>query len=160
MLIAVISDSHNDIKAIEAVKLCIQKSDVVIFLGDGENDISKITEGFKGKVYSVKGNCDISNKSPEEAIIEISGVKIFICHGHRYNVKYNYNNIYYKGREVEADIVLFGHTHIAMIEECDGITLMNPGSVSYSFSKFKRSLGFIDILENNKKMSWIKELSV
>ena len=82
MLIAVISDSHNNIRAIEAVKKCIEKSDVLIFLGDGEEDISKITENYKGEIYSVKGNCDLSNKNPEERIIEICNNRIFICHGH------------------------------------------------------------------------------
>lgn len=160
MLIAVISDSHNNIRAIEAVKKCIEKSDVLIFLGDGEEDISKITENYKGEIYSVKGNCDLSNKNPEERIIEICNNRIFICHGHKYGVKHNYNNIYYRGRELEADIVLFGHTHIAMIEEFDKITLMNPGSISHSYSEFRNSLGFIEIFENNEKMAWIKELKV
>ena len=32
-----------------------------------------------------------------------------MCHGHKYGVKYGYNSIYYRGKEIGADIVLFGH---------------------------------------------------
>ena len=40
----------------------------------------------------------------------LRGKKIFITHGDLYGVKYGMTNIYYKGKEVGADIVLFGHS--------------------------------------------------
>ena len=160
MLIAVISDSHNDIKAVEAVKQYIEKADALIFLGDGQEDLKRITSDFTGEVYAVKGNCDIGGVNPEEMLIEISSKRIFLCHGNNYGVKMDYNRIYYKAKSVEADIVLFGHTHIAMIEEYDGITLMNPGSIFLGYGKFRRSLGYIEILENGHVETWIKELKI
>lgn len=160
MLVAVISDSHNNIKSIEAVKEYISKAEVLLFLGDGEEDLKSITENFKGKVYAVKGNCDVSNKNPQEMIIEIMGKKIFMCHGHRYNVKYEYNSIYYKGREIEADIVLFGHSHLAMIEEDENMIIMNPGSISHGYGAISKTIGYIEIVENKPIRSYIKELKI
>lgn len=158
MLVAVISDTHNNTTAIKHVKKYIAHADILLFLGDGEEDIEAISEDFKGKIYAVRGNCDFAGKNPQEMIVEVLDKKIFICHGHRYNVKYEYNSIYYRGKELEVDIVLFGHSHLPMIEELDDILLMNPGSVSHGSGLMRRSLGYIEIEENKKPMAYIKEI--
>ena len=106
MLIAVISDSHGNRISIDKVKKRISSADVLLFLGDGEGDLREITEEFKGEVYAVRGNCDMRGLYPEERLIELQGKKIFMCHGHRYGVKYGYNSIFYRGKEVGADIVV------------------------------------------------------
>lgn len=158
MLIAVISDSHGNKDSINKIKKKINNADVVLFLGDGENDLAEITNDFTGEVFAVRGNCDITGKYPEEQILEIQGKKIFICHGHRYNVKYGYNSIYYRGKEIGADIVLFGHSHIPIIEEYDGIVLMNPGSISHGMGRLNKTLGYIDLIDDKAPIMYIKEL--
>ena len=151
MLIAVISDSHGNKDSINKIKKKISNADVFLLLGDGTND-------FTGEVFAVRGNCDITGKYPEEQILEIQGKKIFICHGHRYNVKYGYNSIYYRGKEIGADIVLFGHSHIPIIEEYDGIVLMNPGSISHGMGRLNKTLGYIDLIDDKAPIMYIKEL--
>ena len=158
MLIAVISDSHGNKDSINKIKKKISNADVLLFLGDGENDLAEITNDFTGEVFAVRGNCDITGKYPEEQILEIQGKKIFICHGHRYNVKYGYNSIYYRGKEIGADIVLFGHSHIPIIEEYDGIVLMNPGSISHGMGTLNKTLGYIDLIDDKAPIMYIKEL--
>lgn len=158
MLVAVVSDSHGNRNSIEKLKKRISKAEVLIFLGDGESDLLEICSEFKGEVYAVKGNCDMSNKYPEERLIKILDKKIFICHGHRYGVKYGYNSIFYRGKELGADIVLFGHSHLPIIEEEDGILLMNPGSISHGMSRPNKTLGYIDIIEGKSPIAYIKEL--
>ena len=158
MLIAVISDSHGNKDSINKIKKKISNADVLLFLGDGENDLAEITNDFTGEVFAVRGNCDITGKYPEEQILEIQGKKIFICHGHRYNVKYGYNSIYYRGKEIGADIVLFGHSHIPIIEEYNGIILMNPGSISHGMGRLNKTLGYIDLIDDKAPIIYIKEL--
>lgn len=158
MLIAVISDSHGNKDSINKIKKKISNADVLLFLGDGENDLAEITNDFTGEVFAVRGNCDITGKYPEEQILEIQGKKIFICHGHRYNVKYGYNSIYYRGKEIGADIVLFGHSHIPIIEEYNGIILMNPGSISHGMGRLNKTLGYIDLIDDKAPIMYIKEL--
>ena len=159
MLIAVISDSHGNKDSINKIKKKISNADVLLFLGDGENDLAEITNDFTGEVFAVRGNCDITGKYPEEQILEIQGKKIFICHGHRYNVKYGYNSIYYRGKEIGADIVLFGHSHIPIIEEYNGIILMNPGSISHGMGRLNKTLGYIDLIDDKAPIMYIKELT-
>ena len=54
------------------------------------------------------------------------------------------NNIYYRAKELEVDIALFGHTHESLILEEDGVILMNPGSISLPRNS-TRSIGYIEI---------------
>ena len=36
-----------------------------------------------------------------------------------------------EGRAREADIVMYGHTHKPFFEQKDGLTVLNPGSLSF-----------------------------
>ena len=39
MLVAVVSDSHNNSEAVDLAKKAIAKCDALLFLGDGESDL-------------------------------------------------------------------------------------------------------------------------
>lgn len=157
MLIAVVSDTHRMTKYINLAKRLIKDADILIHLGDNIDDAELLENTFKGKVYAVAGNCDYSTKYPKESVIEVNGKKIFFTHGDLYGVKSSMNNIYYRGRELNADIVLFGHTHQQLIEKEDDMILMNPGSIS--LPKFKgRCIGFINIDNNGEVDAYLKEI--
>lgn len=157
MLIAVISDTHRMIKYINLAKELIKDADILIHLGDNVEDVELLEQDFKGEVYAVAGNCDYSKKYPKENIIDVNGRKIFFTHGDLYGVKSSINNIYYRGRELEVDIVLFGHTHQQLIEEEGGLILMNPGSVS--LPRFKgRYVGFIDVNDAGNIDTYLREI--
>lgn len=157
MLIAVISDTHRITKFIALAKKAIKDADILIHLGDNIEDVEALERGFKGKVYAVAGNCDYSSKYPKEGILEINSRKIFYTHGDLYGVKSSINNIYYRGKELEADIVLFGHTHQHIIEKGDGIVLMNPGSVSLPRLK-GRYIGIIEINDDGDIETYLREI--
>lgn len=159
MLIAIISDTHRMDRYINLAKELIKEADILIHLGDNVEDVDILESGFSGEIYVVSGNCDYSNKYPKERIIEINGKKIFFTHGDIYGVKNGLNNIYFKGRELEADIVLFGHTHEAMIEKANDMILMNPGSISLPRLK-GRYIGFIDINEDGDVKPYLKEIKI
>jgi putative phosphoesterase len=157
MLIAVVSDTHRVAKYIKLTKELIKNADILIHLGDNTEDVQLLENNFNGKVYAVAGNCDYSRKYPKEGIIEVNSRKIFFTHGDLYGVKSSINNIYYRGKELEADIVLFGHTHERLIERQENIILMNPGSVS--LPRFKgRYIGFIDINNEGDIETYFKEI--
>jgi hypothetical protein len=159
MLIAVVSDTHRATKYINLAKKLIKDADILIHLGDNIDDVEILESNFKGKVYAVAGNCDYSTKYPKEGIIEEKGRKIFFTHGDLYGVKSSINSIYYRGKELGADIVLFGHTHQQLIEKEDGMILMNPGSISLPRLS-GRYVGFIDINDNGEIDTYLKEIRV
>lgn len=158
MKIAVISDSHNSRDSINNIKQYINEADAILHCGDGVTDLNYLEDIFNGDIYGVRGNCDISELYPIERIVELGNKKILICHGHLYKVKMEYNNLFYRAKELGVDIVVFGHSHLAVILKHDGIVMMNPGSISLPHMGKSKSIGFIDIDEQGKVEVYIQEV--
>ncbi len=152
MDILVLSDSHSRREMIEeAVGRQIKKPDAIIFLGDGLRDIISADIGDI-PIYSVAGNCDagsvfFDSSTPIEQNLLIGEKRIFFTHGHKYGVKSTLSPLLSEGVKRGADIILFGHTHMAAegvlapdndygIKTDRDVYIMNPGSIGeypYSF---------------------------
>ena len=79
----------------------------------------------------IAGNNDFNTGLKKEEILILGKNKLFLTHGHRYYVNYGVERILEEGKSIGMDVVLFGHTHVPMIEKENGIFLVNPGSVAY-----------------------------
>lgn len=147
MKIIVVSDTHGRIEEFLEQIEKMDKIDMIIHLGDYLEDGLEIEEKTGIKTMVVKGNGDFLHPGySEDKIFDIKGKKIFITHGHRYNVRYGVDNLLYKGEEIKADLVLFGHTHVSTLSEESGIIVMNPGSPSLPRGfKGKKTFGIIEI---------------
>lgn len=144
MRILVVSDTHGQAINLRQVLLSQPKAEVVIHLGDGENDLAMLKPHFADKTFlQVRGNCDWGSSLPESATFSVGDKKIFYTHGHNYGVKSGLYTVVCAAREQKADILLFGHTHTAITDYDDGLHIMNPGALS----GFKPSHGTIDITE-------------
>lgn len=144
MRILVLSDTHRKLKRVMNLLKKIQDIDVIIHLGDNTVDARSIVDETDIPVYYIKGNCDIDNVKSED-IITLEGKRIFITHGHLYNVNTTLITLCYRAEEVNADICLYGHTHIPMIEDYNGIFIINPGSITEPRGGSKYSYGLIEI---------------
>ncbi len=155
MLIGVISDTHRYKWVIEEAVKKMGEVDMIIHLGDNVQDVEEIAKYFKGKIINVKGNCDFSKSVPVDIIEMIEGKKFFITHGHRYDVKNSMTRLKLKALEVNADVVLFGHSHVSGIAYEDGIWFVNPGSPAVPRNGFF-SVALIKIEEGEVKASIIE----
>jgi len=131
MKILVLSDSHgynaNMWRAMEAES----PYDVLVHCGDFGEYLDEIRYKADCPVYAVRGNNDYFSNAPREDFFELAGRKILLLHGDRDGVYGGYDRLIYKGLEKGADIIMFGHTHIPYIDQQEGITLVNPGSLTY-----------------------------
>ena len=139
--ILVVSDSHGKTEYIKKQITTIEKFDLIIHLGDYLRDGLSLENTFPQYEFEiVKGNCEAHTTYGEtEKLLDVCGKKIFITHGDRYGVKMGYDRIIYKGFELEADCVLFGHTHMATKFKENGILFLNPGAAK------DNSCGIIEI---------------
>lgn len=153
MKILVISDTHGDTRKAEKAIRANRGIDLMIHLGDYIGDAQKLSALFPGiPIEYVCGNCDfINNDIPAEKMLEVCGKRIFITHGHRYSVKWGYERLIYRGLEQEADIVLFGHTHIPELMEEGQTYLINPGSTSEPRGYSDASYAIIEIVNDQIK---------
>lgn len=84
--IVVISDTHGHRAGIEKLKPLFAENDYIIHLGDGASDMRDIVNAYPEKTFVCQGNCDFFSALPEGEL-EVEGVKIFFCHGHKYRVR-------------------------------------------------------------------------
>ncbi len=73
---------------------------------------------------------------------------IFMTHGHRYYVTMGINNLHYHAKDTHVNVVLFGHTHVAMEEYREGILFLNPGSCTQPRDGKRPSFAILDIGKN------------
>ena len=128
--ILVFSDTHRNAEMIKRIENIAKECDFVIHLGDYTSDVIYLKEILKDKLILVKGNGDLLSSCKDEVELEIEGVRFFITHGHRYNVKKTLLNIGMEALKRECNVVLYGHTHCQKISDYAGVKLINPGSFS------------------------------
>jgi putative phosphoesterase len=134
--IMVISDTHEDMATMRMVLEYLKDTrvDMVIHLGDYYNDPDILEkEGYP--LIKVPGTWDphyYDRAVPNRKFIEVAGWKIFLTH----TPDSHYNDladdlkpetIMHRG---EADIFLYGHTHLAEIKRRESVIMINPGHMS------------------------------
>lgn len=127
--ILVMSDTHGRKAAIAAAVANCKDVDCIIHLGDNALDAAHVRELTDKPVYVVRGNCDLSSGAPVELELQIEGVRIAAVHGHQQNVKTSLLRLGFYALEKEANIMLFGHTHVPTEQFYESVTLYNPGSL-------------------------------
>lgn len=129
--ILVVSDSHGRNENVQRAIEKAGKFDIMIHLGDVGNEYREVERMAGVPTYIVAGNNDYARGLLERNIIEIGGHRIYATHGHRQNVHFGVELLYYLGLENDCDIVMYGHTHVPYLDEKDDVTILNPGSLTY-----------------------------
>ena len=143
MKLMIASDLHGSAYYCQKLVEAYQKEtpDKLLLLGDllyhgPRNDLPRdyapkqviaMLSEVKDKILCVRGNCDTEVDQMvlefpvlgEQALLYIDGAEMLAVHGHK------------PFPSVKAGtFVLSGHTHVPKLEEANGVTYMNPGSVS------------------------------
>lgn len=128
MKILLISDSHGHKDRIPSILERHNDISCVIHLGDYGTDVDTVSEVCPTlPTEAVRGNNDKSAIYPGEKLLQLAGRKIFITHGHSYNVGRDLTPIITKALSEKAEIAAFGHTHVPLVERRNGVLLVNPG---------------------------------
>ena len=129
MIFFVFSDSHGCSENMLAV-LRKKLPDELIFLGDGELDLLPIRKKYPDLIiHQVRGNCDLYSSASVKLTLQCGRKKIFLCHGHSIGVKESLDLLISEAFSMEADVVLYGHTHIPYTQYTMAMEVMNPGSI-------------------------------
>lgn len=131
MVIGVLSDTHGRLHNAEQAVKAIKGMELLLHAGDFVSDAYQIEKLFNCKTICVAGNCDFYASEPEEKIFELEGFKVLLTHGHLYGVKYGYDRLLGRAKEVSANIVVFGHTHMTENVIIENVLLLNPGSLAF-----------------------------
>ena len=138
MKIIVFSDSHGDLAAMKRALGRHPDAACCLHAGDGAREFAALCDLFPDLSFAgVAGNCDFmpgGGRPPEQCTLDLDGLRVFLCHGHRFAVKGSTSLLEEYAAANDVDIAIFGHTH----EPCDrwlpdagrrGLRLFNPGSI-------------------------------
>ena len=155
MLIQVISDIHGSVEDLRTAidSFAVRKPDILLVCGDflnhgPRNDLpagydtkatAALLNQYKDKIICVRGNCDsevdqmmldfpclnaYTNLFIPTAAGEKANGRIFVHHGHLYDRSQLQTWL------SPGSLVVSGHTHVALLEEENGLFYLNPGSLS------------------------------
>ncbi|MBR6101950.1 MAG: YfcE family phosphodiesterase [Ruminococcus sp.] len=142
--IVVFSDTHGNLAAAAKILQMNSGCDHFVFLGDGIEEINVIKETYPTKkFYCVSGNCDKCD-IPTSDVIELFGHKLFLTHGHLFNVRDSLDQLIEAAKGEGVSFLLFGHTHRRWLSKEDGIYILNPGSASQPKDGLLPSYAFIE----------------
>ena len=155
--ILIISDTHGRInKAMELIDR--YHPDAIIHAGDYTGDAEDLMAVYPSiDMYYVRGNNDFHSRANDDLLFELDGVRIFVTHGHGYNVKYadqykfDFPTLRAHAKKLGAKLCVFGHTHMPYSNIMDGMTIINPGSAgaftgSYAIAKLDRGKVYTTLL--------------
>lgn len=155
----IFSDSHGRIDDVLSVIRKYPQAEEIFHCGDVEPDADRLRNATPHAVAIVSGNCDYSGKLPQQIVTSFAGKTVALCHGHRYLSYGGLDMLRYWGQEQKADIVLFGHTHIPLVQKEDGILFINPGSISRPRQEgFKKSYAVLEVADDGSVSAEIRYL--
>lgn len=143
MKILIVSDTHRRNGNLQEAIERTAPFDMLIHLGDAEGSEDLITswcleQNKDCKVYMVLGNNDFFSCLDREKEVEIGPYRAFLTHGHFYSVSVGTERLEEEARSRGADIAMFGHTHRPCLETRNGVTVLNPGSLSFPRQEGRR----------------------
>ena len=137
-VIGVISDTHGLLRpeagtALHGVEMILHAGDI----GKPEilAELSKIAP-----VTAVRGNNDTGDWArniPDFQRLEIGGISIYMLHDLK---EFNYAD-----ETIDADVLIFGHSHKPMIEDRDGVLHLNPGSAGPRRFKLPVTIALLNV---------------
>lgn len=129
-MIAVVSDTHSQEETglRDRTEEAVTSADFVLHAGDFVTET--VLDGFEeaaNHLYGVYGNVDddaVRARLPRAQAVTVDGFRIALVH----TVDGGATGLAMFGREWDADVVVFGHSHRPGYEWTGELGLLNPGS--------------------------------
>ena len=132
MRLGIVSDTHLPRGRRALPDACVERlaaSDAILHAGDlMELAVLELLESLGPPVHAIRGNVDsaeLQARLPLVRTVHAGGARIAMIHdsgpaaGRLARMR---------RRFPEADAVVFGHSHLPLLEEADGFAIFNPGS--------------------------------
>lgn len=158
--IVILSDTHIPARAKQLPKIlaaACEDADLILHAGDWQTMDVFLELSAYAETIGVAGNVDpweIVDRFGKTRIVEINNLKIGITHGDGVT-KTTEQRALAAFTPDEVDLIVFGHSHIPLKKEVDGITLFNPGSPTDKRSQQQFSFGLLEIGADNWKLEHV-----
>jgi uncharacterized protein len=142
MKLGIVSDTHGLVRP--ALMGAFDGVDEILHAGDvGDDEVLAIL-GTLAPVRAVRGNVD-GRDLLESLEFELAGFRFAIAHGHLFESKNRHRNLV--RAFPNANFILYGHTHVPVLEVVAGIAVINPGSAGSERFKLPVTCGILELPE-------------
>ncbi len=144
IIIGLVSDTHGLVRsglfrALGGVSQILHAGDV------GGRDVLDTLRSI-APVQAVYGNVDpLDGVLPDEIVTEVGGLSIHVSHGHELGSPTPAKLL----SRYPGDILVYGHTHHALVERSGGRLVINPGAAGPRRFDVKPSVAILRIVNGN-----------
>ncbi len=152
MKLLVVSDNHRDEASLKEL-IHLYKGEIDLWLHCGDSEFGEdhpVWETFN----TVQGNMDWEDNFPQIRVEEIENNRFVLLHGHKHRVKRDLKPMAEVASANNASIVFYGHTHVAKVDQQNGIYFINPGSITQPRGESK--IGSYAIYEEKENERFIR----
>jgi putative phosphoesterase len=141
--VGLISDTHGKLRP-QVLEL-FEQVDLILHAGDiGDAGIIIELETL-APVHAVHGNTDdyeLSNRYGETVDVTVENVRIVVLHGHRLGSP---TPGLLRRAHPDADVIVYGHTHVPLVDRSARPLLINPGAAGPARFKLKPSVAILEL---------------
>ncbi|MFO8069965.1 MAG: YfcE family phosphodiesterase, partial [Alkalibacterium sp.] len=115
MKLVVVSDNHGNTYYMEEI-YSIHQADTDEWIHCGDSELMEdhpLWHHYK----TVLGNMDITDKYKVSRIERFGEFRYLLVHGHKHEVKRNYDQLAELAKSHDVKVVFYGHTHIPKVEK-------------------------------------------
>lgn len=127
--IGVVSDSHGRLSLVKDAAKALEGCEYIFHLGDHDQDSRAFEGATDARILCVSGNCDWFTNAPPRIVTEIDGARVLAVHGHQENARGGITHLSLKAQSLGAKLVLYGHTHVADVQNDGERIFVNPGAL-------------------------------
>ena len=142
--VGLIADTHGHLRP--AVFDALAGVERVIHAGDVEDSDHLADLEAIAPVTAVSGNVDghaVRAVVPEEAVMDIAGVRVAVIHGHQVHPDYHL----LLARFPDARVIVHGHTHVPRCDSIGDVLLVNPGAAGKAQKGYAPSVAILEVAD-------------
>lgn len=142
MLVGLISDTHGLIRPQALAALA--GSDLILHAGDiGGETVLRAIERI-APLHAVLGNVDpLDGTLPEHVHLTLEGISVHVSHGNELGSPTPTSLL----KRYGADVIVYGHTHKALVHRDGARIVINPGSAGPARFNLKPTVARMHVVE-------------
>jgi putative phosphoesterase len=151
IIVGLVSDTHGLVR--DGLFAALAGASQILHAGDvGGRDVLRALETI-APVLAVYGNVDpLDGLLPQEVAIDAGGLSIHVSHGHELGSPTPARLL----ARYSADVLVFGHTHRALVEREGKRLVINPGAAGPRRFALKPSVGILRIANGQAEVKIVE----
>ena len=151
IVVGLISDTHGLLR--EEVFGALAGVSTILHAGDVGGDAVLDRLGSIAPVHAVSGNVDAPGPRLRPRVrLGLGGMSVHVSHGHELGSPTPDTLL----QRYDADVIVYGHTHVALVQRAGGRLVINPGAAGPRRFRLEPSVGRLTITDGRAEVEIVR----